>query len=128
MRRRTQDLPEQRTSVLLTGVGNVFAVRHYKIGGGSIRQKKKCRNPRKSVSLSRALYHKGVSTYRTEALVKSGAQEDGTEGSCVFTSTLVAGHKMQPAKKNPPDARLWVGYKVSTLSGEDQFQPTELFV
>ena len=36
------------------------------------------------------------------------------EGSCVFPSTLVAGHKMQPAKKNPPDARLWVGYKVAS--------------
>ncbi len=62
------------TSVLLTVSGNVFAVRRYKNGGGSIRQKKKCRNPRSSVSLSRVLYYKGVSTYETGIVVKPASR------------------------------------------------------
>ena len=45
---------------LLTGVGEIFAVRRYK-------NEQKCRNPRRSVSLSQALHHKGVSTYFTVA-------------------------------------------------------------
>jgi hypothetical protein len=44
--------------------------------------------------------------------VEGGAQ-DPTERGCGFTSATVARHEVQPAKKNPPDARLWVGYKVN---------------
>ena len=41
-----------------------------------------------------------------------GGPQDPTERGCGFTSGVVARHRVQPAKKNPPDARLWVGYKV----------------
>jgi|GEM_PF-3575221 len=47
------------TSVLLTGVGNVFAVRRYKKGG---RTGRKCRNPEGVINKT-GVVPQGVSTY-----------------------------------------------------------------